>query len=168
MAVACSVRRKAAARARPDQAERPRHRGARLRRESEQEFHAVGRPHQDLAHAAGGRWLAHRLRLSRGRYSLAELRRHAGQGDRLGADPRGRDQPAQPRSGRDRCPRHRHQHSVPVRAGDAPGCARQRDRHRLYRTSSEGPDRDFGGAGRDGACRRRRRDPADGKQSVST
>ena len=54
-----------------------------------------------------------------GRCGLAALRRHAGQGDRLGADPRGRDRAAQPRAGGDRRPRHRHQHPVPVGAGDA-------------------------------------------------
>ena len=53
------------------------------------------------------------------RCGLAALRRHAGQGDRLGADPRGRDRAAQSRAGGDRRSRHRHQHSVPVGAGDA-------------------------------------------------
>ena len=83
---------------------------------------------------------AHRCRLSRGRYGLAVLRRHARQGDRLGADPRGRDRAAQSRAGRDRCPRHRHQHSVPVGAGDASGRARQRHRYRLHRARIEDPD----------------------------
>jgi 3-methylcrotonyl-CoA carboxylase alpha subunit len=36
------------------------------------------------------------------RCGVAVLRRHAGQGDRLGADPAGRDRAAQPRAGRDR------------------------------------------------------------------
>ena len=65
MAVAGRVRRKAAAGAGRDQAERPRHRGAGLRRKSAEEFHAVGRPDQDLAHAGGRRRPAHRCRLSR-------------------------------------------------------------------------------------------------------
>ena len=51
MAVARGLRRKAAADAGPDQAERPRHRGAGLRGKPAEEFHALGRPHQDLAHA---------------------------------------------------------------------------------------------------------------------
>ncbi len=55
MATARRVRRKAAADAGPDQAQRPRHRGAGLRRKPAEEFHALGRPHQDLAHAAGRR-----------------------------------------------------------------------------------------------------------------
>ena len=47
------------------------------------------------------------------------LRRHAGQGDRVGADPAGRDRAAQSRAGGNRRSRHRHQHSLPVGAGDA-------------------------------------------------
>ena len=65
MAVAGRVRRKAAADAGRDQAERPRHRGAGLRGKSAEEFHALGRPHQDLAHAGCGRRPADRCRLSR-------------------------------------------------------------------------------------------------------
>ena len=84
-----------------------------------QEFHAVGRPDQDLAHAGADRRPADRCRLSRGRCGLAALRRHAGQGDRLGADARCRDRPAQSRARGHRRSRHRHQHSVPVGAGDA-------------------------------------------------
>ena len=49
-----------------------------------------------LAHAGTVGRPADRCGLSRGRYSLAALRRHAGQGDRLGADARCRDRPAQP------------------------------------------------------------------------
>ena len=83
---------------------------------------------------------AHRCRISRGRYGLAALRRHAGQGDRMGADPGRRDRTAQSRPGRVRYSRHRHQHSVPVGAGDASGCPRQHDRHRFHRTRIEEPD----------------------------
>ena len=51
VAVAGGVRRKAAAGAGRDQAERPRHRGAGLRRKSAEELHAFSGPDQDLAHA---------------------------------------------------------------------------------------------------------------------
>ena len=113
--------------------ERPRHRGAGLRRKSAEELHAVGRPDQDLAHAGSRRRPADRCRLSRRRCGVAVLRRHAGQGDRLGADPAGRDRAAQSRAGRDRRSRHRHQHPVPVGADHASGSARQHHRYRLHR-----------------------------------
>ena len=106
-----------------------------------EEFHAVGRPHQDLAYAQGRRWPAYRCRLSRGRYGLALLRRDARQGDRLGADAPGGDRQAQSRAAADRCPRRRHQHPVPVGAGDPSGRARQCHRHRFHRARVEEPDR---------------------------
>ena len=125
----------------------------------QQEFHALGRPHQDLAHAGGGGRPAHRCRLSQRRCGVALLRRHAGQGDRLGADARSRDRQAQPRAGRDRRPRHRHQHSVPVGAGDASGRARQRHRHRLHRTRIEELDGGYIAPRRSRTLRRRRGHP---------
>ena len=105
-----------------------------------QEFHALGRQDQDLAHcrmpstACGSTPAIARAIRSR------PLRRHAGQGDRLGADARGGDRPAQSRAGGDRRSRHRDQHSVPVGAGDASGGARQCDRHRFHRARTEASD----------------------------
>ena len=74
------------------------------------------------------------------RCGVAVLRRHAGKSDRLGADAAGRDRAAQPRAGRDRRPRHRHQHPVPVGADHAPEGARQHHRHRLHRARAEEAD----------------------------
>ena len=98
MAVAGGVRRKAAAKAGRDPAERPCHRSAGLCGKSAQEFHAVGRQNPDLADAGADQRPAHRRRLSRRRCGVAALRRHAGQGDRVGADPRCRDRQAQSRA----------------------------------------------------------------------
>ena len=98
MAASRSVRRKTAAGPGSNQAERSCHRGAGLCGKSAQEFHAVGRQDTDLAHAGGVERPAHRCRISRGRCGLAALRRDAGQGDRVGADPRGRDREAQSRA----------------------------------------------------------------------
>ena len=53
--------------------QRPCHRGAGLCGKSAQEFHAVGRPHQDLAHAGAVGRPADRCRLSRGRCGLAAI-----------------------------------------------------------------------------------------------
>ena len=140
--------------ARRDQAQRPCGRGARLRGKPDQEFHAVGRKDLDLALARRNRRLAHRLRLSRGRYGLAVLRCHAGKNDRLGADAGCRDRAAEPRPGRVRCPRHRHQHPVPVGADDASEGEGECDRHRLHRTRAGGSDAGLAGAGRARALRR--------------
>ena len=140
MAIAGGVRRKIAAGAAGNRIQRTRHRGPGLRGKSAEEFHAVGRPHQDLANAAGRGRPAHRCRLSRGRYGLALLRCDAGQGDRLGADASGRDRQAQSRAAGNRRPRRRHQYPVPVRAGDASGRARQCHRYRLHRARAEQPD----------------------------
>ena len=159
MAVAGGVRRKTAAGAGRDQAQRPCHRGAGLCRKSAQELHAVGRQDQDLADARGLERPADRCRISRGRCGVAALRRHAGQGDRLGADPGCRDRAAQPRAGRQRRSRHRHQYSVPLGIGDASGCPRQRHRHRLHRTRIEEPDAAAGGIRRSRALRGCRRHP---------
>ncbi len=48
-----------------------------------------------------------------------------------------RDRQAQSRAGRDRCPRHHDQYSLPVGPGDASGRARQCHRHRLHRARAE-------------------------------
>ncbi len=58
---------------------------------------SVGRI-RDLADAGAVERPADRCRIPRGRCGLAVLRRHAGQGDRVGADPRGRDRAAQSRA----------------------------------------------------------------------
>ena len=91
--------------------QRPRHRGARLCGKSAQEFHALGRPDPDLAHAGAVRRPAHRCRLSARaiRVSphydamLAKMIAWAPTRD-------ARHRAAQPRTGGDRRPRHRHQH----------------------------------------------------------
>ena len=140
MAIAGGVRRKIAADAAGHRLQRTRHRSPGIRGKSPEEFHAVGRPYQDLAHAQGRGWSAHRCRLPRGRYGLALLRCHARQGDRLGADASGRDRQARSRAAGDRRPRRRHQHSVPVGAGDPPRRARQCHRHRFHRARTEEPD----------------------------
>ncbi|MGY3459107.1 acetyl/propionyl-CoA carboxylase alpha subunit [Bradyrhizobium sp. LM3.4] len=74
-----------------------------------------------------------------------------------GADAGCRDRAAEPRSGRVRRPRHRHQHPVPVGPDNAFKGAGECDRHRLHRTRAGGSDASLAGTRRARALRRRRR-----------
>ena len=90
MAVARRGGRTAAGRPVGHHADRPRHRGAHLRRGPGARFRALGRPAGAVPHAAGNRRRPGRYRLRHRRYGVDPLRRHAGEADLPRPDPRRR------------------------------------------------------------------------------